>query len=134
MAQTPLMLEQSISWWRGNMAGSLTIDNINGKVISSSPVATESQVIGVGQSYQNLTGSRVIGTTYTNSSGKAIGVYIVGTSASPYNLTLTVNGTAVPQAGYGSGGVNTGGNWIVPQGATYTLSGITSLASWHEFR
>ena len=30
------------------MAGSLTIDNINGKVISSSPVATESQVIGVG--------------------------------------------------------------------------------------
>lgn len=123
MVLIPSTLEQSISWWRDSMAGSLTIDNINGKVISSSPVATESQVIGVGQTWQDVTGSRVSGTTYTNSTGKPIMVILTFAGGS---ANLTINGIQTGAIGYLQCA-------IIPNGSTYSSNGAT-VSKWLELR
>lgn len=127
MEQTHLMLEQSISWWRDSMAGSLTIDNINGKVISSSPVATESQVIGVGQTWQDVTASRVSGTTYTNTTGKPIQVYVNGTGVG--SPVVVVNGVQIASA---TTNYYVPPTFIVPNGATYSVT--VAISKWSELR
>lgn len=121
------------------MAGSLTIDNINGKVISSSPVATESQVIGVGQTWQDVTASRAIATTYTNSTGKPIEVSFFGASSSnSTRFNFYINGVIM------GGALNTSGapvgatmSFIVPNGATYKIQidgGTGYIFQWSELR
>ena len=124
------------------MAGGLTIDNINGKVISSSPVATESQVIGVGQTWQDVTASRVAGTTYTNSTGKPIYLVFYGNDIAGQALGLKfyVNGVLVsPSAGMG-GAVGAAyymsHTLIVPPNSTYSATWNTSanVGGWFELR
>lgn len=88
-----------------------------------------SALIGVGQTWQDVTGSRVLGTTYTNSTGKPIQVLFNGSLDAS---TLTINGT-----GYG---MNDGTafafiSFIVPNGGTYSLSGASSTVTrWLELR
>lgn len=122
------------------MAGSLTIDNINGKVISSSPVATESQVIGVGQTWQDVTASRANAITYTNSTGKPIFVQVSATpSSNSVNLNLFVGGVQLTNT-YSSLNYSTDRtglflNGIIPAGQTYKVSIINSvILKWSELR
>lgn len=94
--------------------------------------------IGVGQSWQNVTGSRALGTTYTNSTGKPIQVVITGSGISVGCIfTFSVGGTVIGTTG-GTGTVNeyATASFIVPSGATYTAtnSSGTTLLSWFELR
>ena len=111
------------------MAGSLTIDNINGKVISSSPVATESQVIGVGQTWQDVTASRVIGVTYTNATGKPIEVVVIDGAI---NGSVTINGIAVPISS-GNGTAYGTLSFTIPNNNMYKLT-ANSILKWLELR
>lgn len=94
-------------------------------------------LLGVGQSWQNLTGSRSSGITYQNTSGKPIEVKVnsnVTTGAANFNVgvtagalrqisaTTTGGGTAVQQTNGG----------IVPNGHFYLYNG--SIAAWMELR
>ena len=116
------------------MAGSLTIDNINGKVISSSPVATESQVIGVEQTWQDVTASRSLSVTYTNTTGKPIQVMITtaASATGSYVFSATVNGVQISYV-YNNYTIP---YWcfIVPQGHTYSVTSGTQLSKWSELR
>ena len=93
--------------------------------------------LGVNQTWQIVTGSRAIGTTYTNSTGKPITVAITYTCNLASTVQgLTINGTAVfcngSEIGNGSGF-----SLIVPDGATYvtlTNSGTLTLVTWAELR
>jgi hypothetical protein len=95
--------------------------------------------IGYSQTWQTLTSSRAIGTTYTNSTGRPIQVAISGVPATATGgyLILTVGGVAISGnlgAGTGSGQVTS--QAIVPVGATYvatySLSGGFSSFVWNE--
>jgi hypothetical protein len=91
--------------------------------------------IGVGQTWQNVTGSRVLGTTYTNSTGRPIFVAIgaVGVVAI---AQLTINSINCGQVGT-SGGVRAPLTGVVPSGGTYYVSSVTgtaSVESWAELR
>lgn len=93
--------------------------------------------IGYGQTWQNVIGSRAVGTTYTNTTGKPIMVAIT-VSGNPYQLFVVyVNGVLVGQSD--SGGINYSQigfiSVIVPPGATYSMS-ITagSTSTWCELR
>lgn len=113
------------------MAGSLTIDNINGKVISSSPVATESQVIGVGQTWQNVTASRSTNTTYTNTTGKPI--VVCPTMANNGPTAFYINGIIVGYiTSYGS--PNGSSCYIVPNGSTYLIGNSVAMLLCFELR
>lgn len=96
--------------------------------------------IGSKQTWQNVTGSRALGTTYTNTTSKPI-LLTVNYSSTSGTATLSANinsGGNFPVATSGSisGSVNSG-VVVVPAGATYTLSvspGTPTLISWYELR
>lgn len=117
---------------RGN-AGATTQDILTvdaaGKV---SATQGYNDVLGAGQTWQNVSGSRVIGTTYTNSTGKPIywSVRVGGTAGV---FTLTVAGVVAAWAYPSSTNDGTGG-CIVPAGATYVLNGTGTISGWAELR
>jgi hypothetical protein len=96
----------------------------------------DTQALGVGQTWQNVTGSRALGTTYTNSTGRPISVNIVASrSNAAGTLGITVAGVstgdlAIAQAVQGFVSA------IVPNGATYLISGstLTTIEAWVELR
>jgi hypothetical protein len=89
--------------------------------------------VGTGsQTWTNVTSSRAQGTTYTNTTGKPISVVIV-VPLNGSTLTLFVNGLAIQSMGntsIGNGTVTA----IVPNGSTYSLTAVSSIASWFELR
>ena len=101
-------------------------------------MALQGDVIGLSQTWQNLTASRALSTTYTNSTGKPIQVSVFTTSAT-VNATnqLTIGGVVVStycQASAVTGGTTTG---IVPNGATYSVAQTGTSAAiqlWAELR
>jgi hypothetical protein len=82
--------------------------------------------LGYGQTWQVVTGSRVSGTTYYNTTGKPISLYIVQTTAGP---TFTVNGVAISNAAQN---VNTPYSAVVPSGGSYSITGTIGI--WSELR
>jgi hypothetical protein len=100
--------------------------------------STVNKSIGVGQTWQDVTGSRALSTTYTNSTGKPIEVQgrcaITTTNSS---IVVTVQGVAV--TGSANGAVNHGSyvSAIVPDGASYNFtvnSGVGSGLTVWELR
>lgn len=93
---------------------------------------SESVAIGTGQTWQDVTASRVSGTTYTNSTGKPIMVTISTTQGTNPIQTLISEGLIV------FGGITTASNSaiqgcaIIRNGATYLYSG--TIARWLELR
>jgi hypothetical protein len=95
--------------------------------------------IGVNQTWTDVTSTRALSTTYTNSTGK------------PIQVSVTVNGSgnstpASPASTFLIGGVVVGKIWsssssqagspythIIPNGVTYSATGNT-LISWFELR
>lgn len=96
-------------------------------------------MIGVGQTWQDVTGSRALSVTYTNSTSRPIMVFVsVTVNATSPSSILSVNGVSVSIAA--------GSSWptnfimrgvlvtIVPAGATYRVDGGYSLSNWSELR
>lgn len=99
-------------------------------------------MIGVNQTWQNVTASRSSGVTYTNTTGKPIFVYIRPnyTAGVSCVLTFAVNGIDIGSA-YGNMPSGTYTNmstgFIVPPGATYKVyvsGGTPTVVSWAELR
>jgi hypothetical protein len=103
--------------------------------------------IGVGQTWQNVTGSRAYGTTYTNSTGKPIYVSVSGqsTSAAGGAIEFYISGVLVARQGaVQNASIASFHNitMIVPNGVTYSAnafpggggSGGSSLQQWYELR
>ena len=117
----------------GNASGTWAID-ISGNA------ATASNAIGVSQTWQVVTGSRALGTTYTNSTGRSIGVSVTATcnTSGSLDLQLTVGGVLVgrqyqvPPGGFTAVGTVYA---VVPTGTTYscTAAGAVSF-TWQELR
>ena len=100
---------------------------------SVAPVVTG---LGYGQTWQDVTASRALATTYTNGTGKPIQVVVTGTaSGGGVSIVFTVGGVTIPFFGYSASGGSgyTGGTVIVPVGATYSCAGAT-LNTWLELR
>lgn len=84
---------------------------------------TSMQSFGNGQTWQNVLGSRVSGTTYYNTTGKTIFV-CVGISTG--SIASSVNGVSV------SNGTQYGNYFPVPPGASYVVT--ATLGFWAELR
>ncbi len=96
--------------------------------------ATPAGGLGIGQTWQDVTGSRSASTTYTNSTGKPIMVNIrLATTTSTSSGTLTVGGVVIA---IGSSDDNYNPYQticgIVPNGTNYSFSG--NIGSWVELR
>ena len=100
-----------------------------GKVLKDTLDNTAASSLGVGQTWQNVTSSRALGTTYTNSTGKPIQVSVtaelggVGTS----NTHLFVNGGVVI-LGWQLFSI------VVPPLQTYKFETTEYITQWWELR
>lgn len=95
------------------------------------------QILGLGQTQQNVTASRAIGTTYTNTTTKPIFVEVQLQLPAATGFNFVKNGSNI-QA-FGNGGTGTGGfsaSSIVPPGYTYgvTATAGASIVGWYETR
>jgi hypothetical protein len=113
----------------------------NGNVLTSNGTAWTSAAPAVvrglglgGEVWNNVTGSRAFGTTYTNSRGYPIMISATSNASGSSGLTINVNGTEVyfNQAQWNGAGAYGGGTLIIPPGATYSVTASSSLRTWWE--
>lgn len=110
-----------------------TIQGIGGQALAAM------SSIGYGQSWQNVTGSRTVGTTYYNTTGKPIAISLAITlGGSGQGADLNINGLFMGRA-YNNNINSAAGQLfgVVPPGAPYsvTIFGSTpTVATWAEAR
>lgn len=110
-----------------------------------SPAGLASAMLGGnGQVWRNVTSSRAIGTSYTNSTGRPIMVSAALTSPTTIEAAqagATVTGVSVGSVtcnesnGSAYQGINQTLSFIVPNGAAYSISaiaGVINIVSWAE--
>lgn len=122
-------------------AGNLASTDVQAALVELQGDVDTFTALGVGQTWQNVSGSRVVGTIYTNSTGKPIMVAI--SDLLQANIVTTpwfeVDGVTVGYA-VGSGASANMSCYIyavVPDGAQYRLLSVTGLGSagtWIELR
>lgn len=121
--------------WVIKLAGSVTnAGSVDALALASAYAALVTRVealearprtLGDGQTWQNLTASRVSGTTYTNTTGRPI---FVQASITTGSVTAYCNGISiVPNGIYAA--------FVVPNGGTYSIAWTNNLnAVWAELR
>jgi hypothetical protein len=121
----------------GDTSGTVTLSapSVAGSNTATLPLATgELSMLGTsGQTWTDVKASRVLGTTYTNSTGKPIQLMVqLINGAGAYTLTVnsvvimtyTTASTEYPRFSY-----------IIPTGATYSIaSTVATVQSWTELR
>lgn len=125
---------------RGN-AGATTQDiftvDINGAV--SFPNTANTQ-LGVGQTWQNVTGSRALDTNYTNNTNKPIqvAVYLSMAGVADCGYVFLVGTVGTSRVYSNALNMSSSLSAVVPPGTTYmvdkTNSGTASVISWSELR
>ena len=91
--------------------------------------------LGVGQTWQDLTASRSLATTYTNSTGKPIMVSVTWEQSNQKEMTLSIGGIAVDRGRQNQVGGGAAVQAIVPTGATYSVTTTgNSIVNWLELR
>lgn len=89
--------------------------------------------IGTGQTYQDVSASRVIGVTYTNSTGRPIMVFVsLGVNSIGQTVSVSVNGSSIlncPVEGFA-----VPFSFVVPSGGTYSATAPSGFQSWVELR
>ena len=117
-----------------SLTGTAAALSIGGNAATATTATNATNILGNSQSYQNVTGSRSSGATYTNSTGKPIWVWYSATSATPGavttcyvdgNLACYTNMDLYPRAFAG---------FVVPIGSTYSINCGGNLAYWLELR
>lgn len=107
--------------------GKVLNDSLSGKLNSN-------QALGIDQTWQNLTSSRIIGNTYTNSTGKPIQVNVSWEQLNQNESTLFVGSVPVARGRQnltGGGGTMSA---IVPNGSTYRVVSGNQITVWAELR
>jgi hypothetical protein len=130
----------------GSGANAITIDASQNVAMSAAQTVagnltvtgtlTAPQIFGQGQTWQTVTGSRALATSYTNSTGRPIAVSVLsGGLTAGNNINGNVGGINVAFAQ-----INTAGtsqvtiNFIVPIGATYIVTASAAFSAWYELR
>ena len=121
-------------------SNTLTLPANTGTVITTGSTDTVNSLnagIGVNQTWTDVTASRAIGTTYTNSTGKPIMVAISYTNSAGATVQgLVIGGVTVYAAGSEVGN-GSGFSLLVPNGLTYvttTNGGTMTKVTWYELR
>jgi hypothetical protein len=146
---TPLLnaslLVDSTSTVKGVARFATATEVINKSNVSASVTPSDTATIaqstdlGVGQSWQNFTGSRSSGVTYLNNTGKPIMISVIATGRDAKVTIHVSNVLVVMQSDTYDVTTNTStGSTIVPDGATYTVISENkwevNVTSWAELR
>ena len=105
----------------GTWAADATLKQGNGGQATSAMSS-----LGYGQTWQNVTGSRALGTTYYNTTGKPITVMMVTNASANYTFAIGSMSVVFQSGNYPI-------TFIVPAGMSYSITG-SSLGTWTELR
>lgn len=92
--------------------------------------------LGYGQTYQNVTAGRASGATYYNVTGKPIFISLtVSAAGGEAGFVVTVGGAMISSAyGGASGGHRVCAYFVVPAGASYSVTIVGTIYNWSELR
>lgn len=91
--------------------------------------------IGAGQTWQNVAGSRSIGTAYQNTTGMPIIVAVSSSSGSDGTLQVSPNNsTWIPVGTVQTASSSHSTNVVVPAGQYYRMTGSFTVSAWWELR
>nr|WP_256347249.1 hypothetical protein [Pseudomonas gingeri] len=98
--------------------------------------AVDMSGVGVGQTYQNMSSVRVIGTSYPNATGRPIEVSYNGQSGVGGSIyTAVVSGSTIVNSTQAAATTNFNISFTVPVGATYVINQSSGTqTSWWELR
>jgi hypothetical protein len=121
------------------ITGSTGVSQVQDGVVDADALATLTKPLGVGQTWQNFFGSRSLGTSYTNDTGRPIVVSVWGTggAAADRFVSITIDGVKVEEQAWsanGDGNIRASASAIVPAGAVYVVVGTGTLEAWVELR
>lgn len=123
---------------RSDGSGGLVM-SINSSGIPLDKDGFDMRPLGVGQTWQDMTGSRALATSYVNNTGRTIQIQYHGTNSN-VNGCVAFNVGGV-QYGLSSGssavGGVTSGAFAVPPGATYSITNFlttNTIVKWSELR
>lgn len=107
-----------------------TIQGIGGQALAAL------SSLGYGQAWIDVTGSRVVGTTYYNTTGKPICVCAVGANAQTSSMSILVNGVTAAStfASLGGSQMIQGVTTVVPVGASYVFNTPYGMTVCSELR
>lgn len=130
-----------VVWNSSISGGSYILVECTGGAVQVAPstqsnhAVNQSQVLGVGQTLTNVTGSRATATNYTNSTGKPIVVYAYAVTNAVNGFIILTVGSAQTVVSQPSNASGVGVNGIVPPGATYRVDVSSStINTWYELR
>jgi hypothetical protein len=124
------------------VSGNPTIANSGVTSVNGSTGAVTVTSIGVSQTWQDVLSSRAAGTSYTNSTGRAIMVAVTPFHVNAGQAQLSVDGVVVGKQRASIGGgpnvnLETQLAAIVPAGSSYiveVLGGTVTIVAWAELR
>lgn len=94
------------------------------------------QALGVGQTWQNVTGSRTWGATYTNNTGKPIVVSVTADGGTNCYVKITTGSLVLAhnRNTYSSGGPSVCATAVIPHGTSYRVEYSGNSITWAELR
>lgn len=92
--------------------------------------------LGVGQTWQDVTASRALGTTYYNTTGRPVLAVITITFGSGTSMTMSIGGVSITMDGSHASTERTTNTFVIPPGVSYSYStsGGDTLFKWAEIR
>lgn len=128
----------------GLFNNTLTSDNTNQASTAAQAKALYNTLLGVGQTWQDMTVSRSLTTTYSNNTSRPIVLYILSNRGSntTINFKITIDGSLQffsPVSSTSSTAQTSVDNLIIPVGSTYKLEngdagGVATILKWYELR
>jgi len=127
--------DQSTATWE---AGTGTTESlVSPAKVKASVIDNMPDTLGVSQTWQDMSGSRDVGTSYQNSTGRPIMVSVCTRSTIRYDFQVSTNNSTWVSvgalAGYGNLGDEKSAQVIVPDDHYYKVTGGT-LKMWAELR
>jgi predicted HAD superfamily phosphohydrolase YqeG len=89
--------------------------------------------LGYGQTWQVVTGSRSLATTYYNTTGKPISVAFYAQGVGSANNTIIVAGTTITTVFSGAAAQATV-TFVVPISQSYSVGAGAAITTWSELR
>lgn len=96
-------------------------------------VATTLDAIGVGQTWQNVKASRTTGTSYQNTTGSPIMVFITTDATADRLVQVSVDNTTWITLGT-TAAVKVSHSFVVPNNWYYRINNSTTIVNWSELR
>lgn len=133
--QTGLLGDQAESVWE---AGTGTTESlVSPAKVKAAVEALTPDPIGVGQTWQDMSGSRAVNTSYQNTTGRPIMVSVSTNNTNRKNFQVSTDNsswvTVGALAGFGNIGDEKSSQVIVPSGHYYKVTG-GSISIWAELR